>query len=180
MSFSRTASKKFLGLYADYQRGVKLSNKEETVKRHILSMSVLLQKHIHACLSRTFFDGSDLEKEKMHEALARHTQCCEEDEVDPSVAAAGEKKALAPRSEVTALDRVEAAWSSLEEYFALIASIERVFRDNRGRFKGGLVHIITAELVAESHPPEFKTEVVTALDMKGSWKKPLDLVYSVA
>ena len=51
-------------------------------------------------------------------------------------------------SEVTALDRVEAAWSSLEEYFALNVSIERVFQYSRGRFKSGPAHIITAELVA--------------------------------
>ena len=44
------------------------------------------------------------------------------------------KKALAPRSEVTAIDRVEATWSFLAEYFALNASIERVFRHSRGRF----------------------------------------------
>ena len=102
-----------------------------------------------------------------------------EDEVDPSVAAAGVKKALAPRSEVTALDRVEAAWSSLEEYFALNANIKRVFRDSRGRFKSGPAHIITAELVVGLSPPEFKTKVATALDMKGCWKEHPDLVYSV-
>ena len=35
---------------------------------------------------------------------------------------------------------------------------------------------ITAELVAGSHPPGFKTKVVTALDIKGSWKEHPDLV----
>ena len=39
----------------------------------------------------------------MCEALARHAQCREEDEVDPSVAAAGVRKALAPWSVVTSL-----------------------------------------------------------------------------
>ena len=63
----------------------------------------------------------------MGETLAWHAQCWKEDEVDPSVAVAGVKKALAPRSEVTALDRLEAALSSLEEYLAMNASIERVF-----------------------------------------------------
>ena len=75
-------------------------------------MSELLQKHIRACLSKTFFDGSDIQEEKLHEALARHAQYWEEDQVDPSVAAAVVKKALASRSEVTALDRAESAWSS--------------------------------------------------------------------
>ena len=69
-------------------------------------MSELLQKHIRAYLSRTLFDGSNVEEEKLREALAWHAQCWEEDEVDPSVAAAGVKKALDPRSEVPALDRL--------------------------------------------------------------------------
>ena len=97
-----------------------------------------------------------------------------------SVAAAGVKKALAPWSEVIALDRVEAAWRSLEEHLALNASIERVFRDSRGRFKSGPAHIITAEMAAGLNPPEFKTKVATALDMKRCWKEHPDLVYSVA
>ena len=58
----------------DYERGVKQSNKEQTVKRHVLSMSELLQKHIRAYLSRTFFDGSDLEEETLRKALAQHAQ----------------------------------------------------------------------------------------------------------
>ena len=146
------------------------------MKRHVLSMFELLQKYIRACLSRTFFNGSCLEEQKLREALARHAQCWEENEVDPFVAAADVKKALAPRLAVTALDRVEAAWSSLEEYFALNASIEHVFRDYRGRFKSGPAHIITAELVAGLNPPEFKTKVATALNRKGSWKEHPDLV----
>ena len=72
-------------------------------------MSELLQKHIRACLSRTFFDGCNVEEENLREALARPAQCWEEDEVDPFVAAAGVKKALASRSEVTSLARMEAA-----------------------------------------------------------------------
>ena len=90
------------------------------------------------------------------------------------------KKALAKRSEVTAFDRVEAAWSSLEQYFASNATIERVFRDFRGKFKDSPAHIITVELVAGLSPPKFKTKVATALDMKGCWKAHPDLVYSVA
>ena len=60
--FSRTASKKFLRLYTDYERRVKQSNKEQTTKRHILSMSKLLQKHIPVCLSRTFFTDPSLRR----------------------------------------------------------------------------------------------------------------------
>ena len=128
---------------------------------------------------RTFFDGFDVEEEKLREALVRHAQCWEEDEIDPSVAAAGVKKALVPRSEVTTLDRVEAAWSSFEEYFAL-NRIERVFRDSCCRFESGPVHILTAKLVAGLSPPEFRTKVATALDMKGCWTEHPDLVYTVA
>ena len=150
------------------------------MKRQNMSMPELLQKHIRACLSRTFFYGYDVEEEKLREVLARHAQCWEGDEVDHSVAAAGLKKALAPRSDVTALDRVEATWSSYEEHFALNASIERMFRDCRGRFYSGPAPIITAELMAGLHPREFRTKVTTALGMKGSWKEHPDLVYSVA
>ena len=90
------------------------------------------------------------------------------------------KKALVPRSEVAALDRVEAAWSSLEECFALNASIERVFRDYRGRFKSGPAHSTTAEMVAGLNPTEFRTKVATAPDMKRCWKEHPELVYSVS
>ena len=135
------------------------------MKQHVFSMSELLQKHIRACLSRTFFDGSDIGKEKLREALARHAQCWEEDEVNPSVTAAGVEKALIPRYEVTALDRVEAAWSSVEEYFALNASIERVFRDSCSKFISGPAYMITVELMTGLHPPQFKTKVSTALNI---------------
>ena len=137
------------------------------MKRHVLSMSELLQQHICACLSRTFFHGSDLKGGK----VAR---------VDLSDAEAGVKKALAPRWKRTALDRVEAARSSLEKYFALNASIERVFRDFSRRFKSGPAHIIMVELVARLNPPKFETKVATALGMKVCWKEHPDLVYSVA
>ena len=128
------------------------AKRKDSETAYILSMPELLQKHIRACLSRTCFDGSDLEEEKLREALPKYDQCLEEDEVDPSVTAADVKKALAPQSEVTALERVEVAWSSFEEYFALIASIERVFQDSRGRFKSCPAHIITAELLAGLNP----------------------------
>ena len=75
-----------------------------------------------------FFDRSDIEEEKLREVPALYAQCWGEDEVDLSVAAAGLKKGLAPRSEVTVLDRVAAVWSSFEEYFALNVSTERVSR----------------------------------------------------
>ena len=56
------------------------------------------------------------------------------------------KKALALLSEVTALDRVEAAWRTLEEHFVLNTSIERVFRYSRGRCKSGPAHTIMADV----------------------------------
>ena len=130
-------------------------------------MSELLQKRIRACLSRTFFYGSDLEEENLREALARHAQCREEDEIDLSVATTGVKEALAART-------------SFEEYSAFDATIDRAFRDFHGQFKDSPAHIITVELVAGLNPPEFETKVATALDMKGCWKAHPDLVYSVA
>ena len=53
-AFSRTASMKFLRLYTDCEQGVTQSNKEQTVKRHVLSMSELLQKHIRASVENVF------------------------------------------------------------------------------------------------------------------------------
>ena len=35
------------------------------------------------------------------------------------------------------------------------------------------------EMIAGLHTPEFKTKVVTVLDIRGSWKDHPDLVYSV-
>ena len=55
-SCSGMASQTFLRLYADYERGVKQSNKKQTVKRHVLFMFGLLQKLIRACLSRMVFN----------------------------------------------------------------------------------------------------------------------------
>ena len=52
------------------------------------------QKHIRARLLRTVFYGFDVEKEKLRDALARHAQCWEEDEVDSSAAAADVKNAF--------------------------------------------------------------------------------------
>ena len=101
-------------------------------------------------------------------------------QVDPSVVAAGVKKVFAPWSKVTALDRVAAAWSSLEEYFALNRSIERVFRHSRGKLKNSPAHIIMAKLVAGLNPPDFKATVTTVLALKGCWKEHPGLVYSVA
>ena len=164
-------------MYKDYERRVKQSKKEQREKQHVLSKSELLQKNNRACL---FFTDLILKDKKVREALAWHAQCWEEDEVNPSVAAASGKNALPPRSEIVAHDRVEAAWSSPEEYFALNASIERVFQYSRSRFRSGPAHVITAELVAGLDPPEFETTVATALDMKKGWKENPDLVYLVA
>ena len=64
---------------------------------HILFISELLQKHIRACLSRTFFYGSNFEEKKLRGTYARYAQRWEKYEVDLSVAVAGVEKALAPR-----------------------------------------------------------------------------------
>ena len=51
------------------------------MKRCVLSMSELLQKHIRACLSRAFFDVFVLEEASLRKALSRHAQCWKEYEV---------------------------------------------------------------------------------------------------
>ena len=126
--FSRTASNNFLRFIHRLRVGSQTEQQGRDGKTaYSLYVGVVLQKHTRECLSSTFFYGSDTEEEKLHEALARHAQCCEEDGVDPPDAAAVVNKALAPRLEVIALDRVGAGWNSLEEYFALNASISACY-----------------------------------------------------
>ena len=177
--FSEAASRKFFQKYAEYEEAVKLSNKGRTVQAALLTVTELVPKHIRACLSRTIFDGTVLEEDNLKEALARHAKCWEDEEIDPSIAAAGVRKALASRNEPTAMGRVEGQWGALEEFFAENASAERAFRDD-DIFKPGPANIITKELLAGLTPPEFKSKVLNMLHMKGGWKEDPGLVYDTA
>ena len=115
-------------------------------------MTELVPRHIRACLSRTIFDGTVLEEDNLREALARHAKFWEDEDIDPSIAAAGVRKALASHNEPTAMGRVEGQWGAMEEFFAENASAERAFRDD-DIFKPGPANIITKELLAGLTPP---------------------------
>ena len=52
--YSRTASKKFLRLYTDYERGVKQSKKEQTVKWHTLYVRVAGEAHSRVSVKNVF------------------------------------------------------------------------------------------------------------------------------
>ena len=140
--FSEAASRKFFQKYAEYEEAVKLSNKGRTVQAALLTVTELVPRHIRACLSRTIFDGTVLEEDNLREALARHAKCWEDEDIDPSIAAAGVRKALASRNEPTAMGRFEGQWGASEEFFAENASAERAFRDD-DIFKPRPANIIT-------------------------------------
>ena len=86
----------------------------QRVKSVLLPMQGLVPTHIQRCVSDTIFDGTDLDEAHLKEGIARHAKCYADTEIDPSEAVVGVKKALAVRSESTAMGRVEAQWSALE------------------------------------------------------------------
>ena len=86
-------------------------------------------------------------------------------------------------SEATAVDRIDAVHSLLEQGFEN-PSAERVFRDMLGAYKRGPAAVISKALVAGLNPPEFKLTVEHQLEMRGAWtdkpKEVFDLVREVA
>ena len=120
-------------------------------------------------LSRTYFDGTELQEDDLREALAKHAECWTDDSVDPSIAAAEVCHRVTMGSEATAVDRIDAVHSRLEQYFEN-PSAERVFRDALGAYKRGPAAVISKALVAGLNPPEFKLKVEHQLEMRGAWK----------
>ena len=58
---SQAASLRFFTLYAEYKRSMELSNNAQSISRPVLSVSqLLLRKSIRSCLSRTYFDRTEL------------------------------------------------------------------------------------------------------------------------
>ena len=60
----------------------------QSISRPVLSVVQLLRKSIRSCLSRTYFDGTELQSIDLREALAKHAECWMGDSVDLSIAAA--------------------------------------------------------------------------------------------
>ena len=141
-------------------------------------MELNYRKTIYARRLRT-----ELQEDDLREALAKHAECWTDDSVDPTIAAAEVCRRVNMGSEDTAVDRIDAVHSRLEQYFEN-PSAERVFRDTLGAYKRGPAAVISEALVVGLNPPEFKLKVVHQLDIRGAWKdKPkevFDLVREVA
>ena len=73
--FSQAASLRFFTHYAEYERRMELSNNAQSISRPVLSVSQLLRKSIRSCLSRTYFDGTELQDDDLREALAKQAEC---------------------------------------------------------------------------------------------------------
>ena len=67
---------------------MELSNNAQSLSRPVLSLSQLLHRSIRSCLSRTYFDGTELQDDDLREALAKHAECGAGDSIDLSIAAA--------------------------------------------------------------------------------------------
>ena len=82
----------------------------------MLSVAQLLRQSIRSCLSRTYFDGTEIQEHNLREALAKHAECWTDDSIDPSIAAAEVCRRVTMGSEAT-VDRIDAVHSRLEHYF---------------------------------------------------------------
>ena len=91
----------------------------------MLSVAQLLRQSIRSCLSRTYFDGTELQEDALPEALAKQAECWTNDSIDPSIAAAEVCRRLTMGSEATAVYRIDAVHSRLEQYFENL-SAERI------------------------------------------------------
>ena len=86
-TFSQANSLKFYTSYQEYKRSTALCNSGQSITRPVLTVAQLLRKSIRSCLSRTYFDGSELEETDLLEALAKHAECWTDDVMDLSIAA---------------------------------------------------------------------------------------------
>ena len=116
---------------------MELSNNAQSLSRPVLSLSQLLHRSIRSCLSRTYFDGTELQDDDLREALANHAECWTGGSIDPSIATGDMCRRVTIGSEATAVDLTDAAQSRLEQYFENPSSAESVFRDARGESKRG-------------------------------------------
>ena len=112
--FSQANSLRFYKAYEEYKRSLELCNSGQSITRPLLQLTQLLRKSIRSCLSRTYFDGSDLEEDDLLEALAKHAECWEGDRMDPAVALAAVTRLVTMGSEPTALERVDGVMGELE------------------------------------------------------------------
>ena len=74
------------------------------------------RKSTRSCLSRTYFDRTELQDDDLRETLAKHAACWTGDSIDPSIAAAEVCRRVTMGSEATAVDRADAVQSRLQQY----------------------------------------------------------------
>ena len=151
-TFSRASSLRFYTQYTEYERSMGLCNSGQSIRRPLLTVSQLLRQSIRKCLSRTYFDGTELDEADLREALAKHAECWTDDTLEPSIAPAAVSRMVVMGTETTAVDRIDAVQSRLEQYFEN-PSAERVFRDSSGAFKEGPAAVFSKAVVASLSPP---------------------------
>ena len=108
--FSQAASLRFFTQCSEYERVFVLSNNAQSVSRPdlVLSLFQLLHKFIRSCLSRTYFDGTEVQDDDLRNALAKHAESWTGDSIDPSIAPAEVCRRVTMGSEATAVDRTDA------------------------------------------------------------------------
>ena len=134
-------------------------------------MQELVPKHMQNCVSMTILDETPPDEDELKHRIQRHVKCCTDTEPDPSEAVAGVKKALAVRSELTAIGRGEGHWSALKEFLVENAGAECVFREPDRTFKGSRANIVTRAMIAGMTSPELKSKVQNILHMRGEWNE---------
>ena len=165
--FSQAASLRFYTQYTERERAMKLRNNAQFISRSVLSVAQLLGQSIRSCLSRTYFDGTEVQEDDLRERFTKHAECWTDDSVGPTIAAAEVCRRVTVGSEATAVDRIDAVHSRLEQYFEN-PSAERVFRDTLGAYKRGPAAVISKTLVAGLNPPEFKLNVEHQRERRGA------------
>ena len=94
---------------------MELSNNAQSISRPVLSVAQLLRQSIRSRLSRAYFDGTELQEDDLREALAKHAKCWTDDSNDPFIAVAEGCRRVTMGSEATAVDRIDAVRSRLEQ-----------------------------------------------------------------
>ena len=109
------------------------------------------RKSTRSCLSRTYFDRTELQDDDLRETLAKHAACWTGDSIDPSIAAAEVCRRVTMGSEATAVDQTDAIQSRLELCFENPIA-EYDFCDARGTFKRGPAAVISEAFFSRLAP----------------------------
>ena len=92
--------------------------------------------------------------------------------IDPQVAAARVRNALAARNKPTAIGEIEGRWCALKGCFVDSASVARAFREDR-TFLAGPAQTIMRELLARMTFPDIETNVENMVHIKGGERRTL-------